>query len=257
MTAAGHAVYVYGVVAASESVEVTPPGNGQEQAPVRKVEHEDLAALVTDVPRGPLVAASKLRAHWRVLEEAASRATVLPVRFGTVLDSDRAVREDFLAPQRERLAALLEALAGKVQLSVKGFYDEERLLREVVEASPAVARLRARVAGLPEAAGYYDRIRLGELVAAEVERRRQRDASLVLERLSPLAVAAHGEQPTTQDGVVNAAFLVERSRIDDFSRVVGRLTEEVSDRIRIRYVGPLPPYSFADDELAARSGTWA
>jgi Gas vesicle synthesis protein GvpL/GvpF len=67
VTEAGHAVYVYGVVAASESAEVSAP----RQEPVRKVEHEDLAAIVTDVPRGPLVAARRLRAHWRVLEQAA------------------------------------------------------------------------------------------------------------------------------------------------------------------------------------------
>ena len=65
--------------------------------------------------------------------------------------------------------AQLAALDGKVQLSVKGAYDEAALLRAVVEGSPAVARLRERVRGLSEAAGRNERIRLGELVAAEVE----------------------------------------------------------------------------------------
>jgi hypothetical protein len=247
VSAGGNAVYVYGVVAASEDVEVTAPGVGRQQGTVRTVAHEGVAALVTDVPRDPVVAARELRAHWRVLEEAASRTTVLPVRFGTVLDGNRAVRDDFLAPNRERLGALLEELAGKVQLSVKAFYEEQRLLREVVDGSPAVARLRARVSTLPKAAGYYERIRLGELVAAEVERRRERDSALVLERLAPLAVATRSEPPATQDAAVNAAFLVNRSHVDEFSRAVGGLTAEVAERMRIRYVGPLPPYSFAED----------
>ena len=57
---------------------------------------------------------------------------MLPVRFGTVLEGDRAVREQLLEPNAERLTELLDALAGRVQLTVKGDYDEERLLREVV-----------------------------------------------------------------------------------------------------------------------------
>jgi Gas vesicle synthesis protein GvpL/GvpF len=253
----GNAVYVYGVVAAAEAAEITATGARGDQGAVRTVEHEEIAAVVTDVPRGPLVAAKELRSHWRVLEEAASRTTVLPVRFGTVLDSDQAVRDDFLAPQQERLRALLAELAGKVQLTVKGFYEEERLLREVVAGSPEVSRLRARVSTLSDAAGYYERIRLGELVAAEVERRRERDSALVLERLAPLAVAARREPPATPDAAVNAAFLVKRSKVDEFSRAVAELTAEVEERMRIRYVGPLPPYSFAGDEAAAGSGAWA
>jgi Gas vesicle synthesis protein GvpL/GvpF len=247
------AVYVYGVAPASDRTKIDARGVGDRQEGVRRVAHGEVAALVSDVDRGPLAAARDLRAHWAVLEEAARAATVLPVRFGTVMDSDRAVVDDFLAPHHDRLAAQLAQLSGKVQLTVKGFYDEDRLLRGVVERSPAVARLRERVRTLPEAAGYYERIRLGELVADEVEQARERDAALVLSRLEPLAIAARREQPSTSDGAVNAAFLVERKQVEEFSRAVGELTREVEDHMRLRYVGPLPPYAFADEETA----TWA
>ncbi len=216
--------------------------------------HGDLAALVSDVERGPLMAARELRAHWRVLEEVAARTTVLPVRFGTVLDDDAAVVARFLAPRHDRLAAQLAELSGKVQVTVKAFYEEERLMRGVVDASPAVAQLRERVRGRPEAATYYDRIKLGELVAGEVEHARERDGALVLGRLEPLAVAVRREPTTTPDGAVNAAFLVERARVDEFSEAVAGLTKEVEGRMRLRYVGPLPPYSFTEGEVEA---AWA
>jgi hypothetical protein len=177
------------------------------------------------------------------------------VRFGTVLASDDAVVEQFLAPRHDRLVAQLAELTGKVQLSVKGFYDEERLLRGVVESSPAVAEMRERVRGRPKAATYYDRIQLGEAVAGEVERARERDAAMVLGRLESLAVAARLESPGTPDAAVNAAFLVERSRVEEFSKAVGKLGDEVQDRMRIRYLGPLPPYSFTEEQEAA--ATWA
>ena len=111
-----------------------------------------------------------------------------------------------------------------------------------------MARLRERVQRVPEAASYYDRIRLGELVSAEVDRRRTEDAELVLDHLEPLAVAATVQPPATQDGAVDAAFLVERRRIDEFSGAVQQLASDMGDRLSLRYVGPLPPYSFAGEE---------
>ena len=238
-------VYVHGVVRASEFPEPAPPA--------RTVTHGDLAALVTDVGSDQELATSVLRTHWRVLEAAGADGTVIPVRFGTAMSGDRAVVEDFLVPRREVLETALSEMAGKVQLTVKGFYDEDALMRGVVERSPAIAKLRERVRGIPEAAAYYERIRLGELVAAEVEEERRRDAARVIDRLAPCAVATSREGNGSIDSAVNAAFLVERDRIDDFSRTVGVLGEELSGRIKLRYVGPLPPYSFTQEQ----EPTWA
>jgi Gas vesicle synthesis protein GvpL/GvpF len=249
------AVYVYGVAPAAEKADVKAPGVDASQKGVRRIVHRDLAALVSDVEGGQLVAARGLRAHWRVLEEAVAGATVLPVRFGTVMENDGAVVDQFLAPRHDRLVALLSELSGKVQLSVKAFYDEERLMRGVVSDSPAVAQLRERVRQRPKAATYYDRIQLGELVAGEVEQARERDSATVLSRLEPLAVSARREPPGTPDAAVNAAFLVERSRVDEFSAAVAQLADEVQERMRLRYIGPLPPYSFTEEQEAA--GAWA
>jgi Gas vesicle synthesis protein GvpL/GvpF len=256
VTEAPRATYVYGVVAAADTTEIHAAGVGGDKAEVRRVVLDGVAALVSDVPQGALVAARDLRAHWGVLEEAAARTTVLPVRLGTVMESDTAVADEFLAPNAERLAALLAELEGKVQLNIKGFYDEERLLREVVQETPQVAHMRGRLQALPEAATYYDRIRLGELVSAEIDRRRARDAELVMSWFELLAEAARAEPPTTRTGAVNAAFLVRRDRLDDFSAAVERLIAELGDRMRIRYVGPLPPYSFADGTALVETGPW-
>jgi hypothetical protein len=124
-----------------------------------------------------------------VLEAIAQDASVVPVRFGTAMADEQAVVDEFLAPRHDALAGQLAALEGKVQVTVKGTYDEKALMRSIVEASPAVATLRERVRSLPEAAGRNERIRLGELVAAEVGRTRERDAAWLLERLERLAVA--------------------------------------------------------------------
>jgi Gas vesicle synthesis protein GvpL/GvpF len=243
-------VYVHGVVSSTTRVEVTA-------APVRWVEHRGVAALVSDAGEGSRMASDALRRHWSVLEEVVATTTVLPVRFGTAMADEQAVVDDFLAPRHERLEASLARMAGKVQLSLKGEYEEGELLRGVVESSPAIARLRERVRAIPEAASYYDRIRLGEMIAGAVERAREADTALVLGRLEPLAVSTSREASSSVNSAVDAAFLVDRDRIDAFSECVAELDRELGPRVSLRYVGPLPPYSFAEEATAARGPAWA
>ena len=248
-------VYVYGVLSSNDQATVSV--GGVEQAEVRTVEHAGLAALVSTLEADALAAGREVRAHWRVLEQASKDVTVLPVRFGTVMEGDAAVRERLLAPNAEQLEGLLSELAGRAQLNVKGDYDEEHMLREVVRTSPAVAALRERLRRVPDAAGYYDRIRMGELVAAVIDRRREQDSALALARLEPLAVAARAEKAASPNAAFNLAFLVEDDGVNAFSEAVGRLREELGERIALRYVGPLPPYSFAETDLTMGTAAWA
>jgi hypothetical protein len=246
-------VYVYGAVRSEELAGLDLTVLGEDGGTVGSIERGDVAALVSQLDDDTLEAAGALRTHWKVLEEVSAAATVAPVRFGTVLADESAVVEEFLEPEGERLAALLAELAGKVQLSVRAFYDEDRLLAGIVERSPEIAQLRERVKGQPGAAAYYDQIRLGELVSAEVAAARAADTQLVLDRLQPLAVDVSTEEPGTAEMAVNAAFLVQADRVEEFSSAVGALAEEVGDRLRIRFVGPMPPYSFADAGAPAGS----
>src|SRR5919198_474968 len=169
-------VHVHGVTAASARDAIGSAG-------ARAIVHRDLAAVASDVAPGQTRAADLMGRHWSVLEAIAQDASVVPVRFGTAMADKQAVVDEFLAPRHDALAGQLAALEGKVQVTVKGTYDEKALMRSIVEASPAVATLRERVRSLPEAAGRNERIRLGELVAAEVGRTRERDAAWLLERL--------------------------------------------------------------------------
>ena len=249
------ALYVYGVGQSSKCGSVSV--RGVAGGAVRTVEHGGLAALVTPVEGGPLAAAREVRSHWRVLEEACGGATVLPVRFGTVMEDEQAVRELLLEPNAERLEHALRELEGRVQLSVKGDYNEEQLMRDVVKSSHAVAKLRERIRTLPGEAGYYDRIRLGELVAGEVGHRRAADTRLALELLEPVATAVREEELRRPEAAFNLACLVDRGQQDAFGREVARLGERLGDRIELRFVGPLPPYSFADVDLDAEAAAWA
>ena len=236
-------VHVHGVTSAGERAAIEGAGG-------RAIVHGPLAAIASDAVEGTR-AADLMRRHWQLLEATAATATVVPVQFGTAMAGDAAVADEFLAPRQDDLEAQLAALEGKVQMTVKGSYDETALLRSVVAGSPAIANLRERVQGLPEAASHFERIRLGELVAAEVEQARERDAAWLLGELEPIAVATSREAASGLEAAVNAAFLVERDRTAEFGRAVDAAAEQLAGRIELRLLGPLPPYSFAGEGARA------
>jgi hypothetical protein len=250
VTERDEAVYVYGVTGGT--VESLPPVDGVDAAPVRALRHAGLAALVSPIGKTRLRAAD-VRAHWRVLEQAFEHATVLPVRFGTLMESEDEVRQRLLEPNEDRLAELLQAMNGLIQLNVKGRYDEASLLREILREEPALARLRQRA---ERSGAMTDQIALGQHVERAIERRRARDTDAVRLALDDVAVSSREEQIRHPDAF-NVAFLVARDRTDRFGERVGTVRAELQNGIDIRYVGPVPPFSFAETELGTGERAWA
>jgi hypothetical protein len=114
----------------------------------------------------------------------------------------------------------------------------------VLDEHPEIARARDAIQGRPAAATHFERIRLGELVAHAVEAKRSADGDEILRALGPLAVAVAPDPPLHERSVVNAAFLVERTRLEDFDAAVERVSRARAQRMQFKLIGPLPAHSF-------------
>lgn len=236
------AKYVYGVVPAAGD---PPQGDGIDGATLELIREDGLAALVSDVAGStPRLGREAMTTHARILERALSHGTVLPMRFGVVMPSERAVRDELLTAHGAALRSQLDELAGKVELKLRATYDEESLMREVVSEDGDVRRLRESLRGAPHDATYYGRIRLGELVAAAVERKREADARTIVDALAPLALAVDVAEPKHERIVVSASFLVRREQMPQFDAAVDEVGLRQAGRMRLKYTGPLPPHSF-------------
>lgn len=238
------AKYVYGVVPASASAPAHPGIGGRD---LQLVTRDGVAALVSDAPDGDLTMGREaMTVHARVLEEAHAHGTVLPMRFGMVMADEAEVQTGLLDSHHDALVAQLSELDGKAELRLRVTYEEEPLLREVVQEDQDVARLRESLRGAPADATYYGRIQLGELVAQAIERKREGDAARIIDALAPLALALDVSPPPHERVVLAASFLVDSGRIREFDDAVDRIGEAQSGRMRFKYTGPLPPHSFVD-----------
>src|SRR5262249_33171917 len=156
---------VYGVTYAE--TKVPDSMRGIEDAAVTVVPQERCGALVSELAGDrPLGQRSDLLAHEGVLEHLAqAQIPVLPFRFGAVMTRPCEVAGELLAVHQERFLAELEHLAGRIELVVKGRYEGDRAYLEVLAEDPQLLALRESIQGVPEAASYQERIRLGEVVS--------------------------------------------------------------------------------------------
>jgi len=241
------ATYVYGLVSADAELPEDLVGLGPS-GEVTTVAHEAVAAIVGDVPLDrPLGTRDDLVAHEAVVDAVAATTTVLPMRFPAVVEQEGVV-EELLAPHHDQFVRALEQLEGKVQYTLKGSYEQDVLLQEIVEEDAGIRELQERIRGVPEDASYYDRVQLGELIVKALEERRDVDAADVLERIGEFAEAVSATTPTQPEDVVNAAFLVRRDAADEFEDAVEELGADTHEWLRLRLLGPLAPYDFIPQE---------
>lgn len=239
--------YVYGLMASEAALPDGLTGLGPSGR-VSTIAHGQVAAIVSDVPPDRALGTRRdLLAHEAVVDAVAATTAVVPMRFAAVVEEEGVVQE-LLSPHHDRFLDVLRGFEGRVQFTLKGRYDEDALLREVVEGDDGVRELRDEIGELPEDATYYQRVRLGELVVEALEQLREVDAAQMFERLEPFAVSCAANLPARPEDVINAAFLVERKRRQEFEDAVEDVGRLFDGRVRLTLLGPLAPYDFVPEE---------
>jgi Gas vesicle synthesis protein GvpL/GvpF len=191
------------------------------EAPLRAVIGRRLAAVCAPGEERPATAEALWR-HEELVEALMEQRDLLPVRYGTRLENEDAVRE-VLDEREDELARALERVRGAVELAVRAID---------VSSQPAPPE--------PAASG-------AEYLASRQQTAAAREAAVqVLHApLSSSARASSTRTPGEAAEVLCAAYLVDRASVPDFVALVGRLQDE-NPALRIVCTGPWPPYSFTE-----------
>jgi hypothetical protein len=247
--------YVYAIVPAGTDL---PDGlSGTDEGELSLIQHGEIAAVVSEVmAERPLGTRTDLLGHERVVESLTAGTTVLPMRFGAVVRTAGAVADELIVPYHDWFAGVLEDLAGRAEFIIFGTYVQDAVLREVLTENPEAMRLRESVRELPEDAGYYERIRLGEVIVQALEGKRAADNAALAREIAPHAVAVAPRRPTGDDTAADVAFLVSDAGRQQFEDAVDDLGRRWADRIRLRMVGPLAPYDFVPPAPEEESEEW-
>ena len=237
--------YVYGIIRCPEPHEFKTKGIGERGDTVHTLHHRELAAVVSDSAAKEYDNSRRnMMAHMLVLEEVMKEFNALPVRFGTVAPNENTILENVLIRRYNELNGLLTEMDGRVEMGLKAFWYEEVIFKEILEQSPTIKQLRDKLVGRSPEQTYYERIRLGELIAATMDRQRDTDAELILEQLRPYVHKTVLNKTITDRMILNAAFLVNKNQEPELDRTLQELDAQIGKRVMFKYVGPVAPYNF-------------
>ena len=236
--------YLYCIVETDEELALGPLGIGEEESPVYTIHHGGIAAVVSETPlRHYDPTRENLLAHERVNETVMREHTVVPMAFGTLLPGEA----DVAALLRDAASVLAEALGavrGKIELGLNVVWDRDEVLSELEASQETIRRLKEEIANERAGSTYFPRMQLGQLVDEALAERAKQLTWGVYESLRPLSVASRAGKLVGDNMILNAAFLVERGREDEFNETVQGLTDRYEELLSFKYTGPWPPYSF-------------
>ena len=126
--------------------------------------------------------------------------------------SDDAVARELLEPHQEEFAAVLAELEGRAEYMVKGRYDQDAILAEVLAENPEAERLRSEIRDADPDITWDARIALGELVSQAITSKRETDTQVLGDRLAGLCAASLVRDPTHDLDAVHVAFLLDEDQ---------------------------------------------
>jgi hypothetical protein len=179
---------------------------GFDGGEVYTLDYKDFAPVVSDAKvREYAVDEADVYVHRHVVDEVMKEHDVLPVAYGMIF-KNRKLLMIAMGAGYTAMAKAADVVSGKVELGIKVFLPKE---------------------------------------VKNWNGKREDCKNDYLESLQGLAMDSKELKLFSERLVVNAAFLVDRSKIDDFSVKVGELSSRYAEA-KTQYSGPWPAYNFVD-----------
>ena len=222
-------------------------GIGDREDEVYTIGSHDLAGVVSNTPMTQYVInRENLTRHERVIEEVMKDYTVLPVRFCTIASSVEEIR-NLLNRRRQEFKNLLRSTVNKVELGLKVYWKKlDEVFVEITASNKQIRQLKEKKRRKGESPTLAESTEIGEEIKRRLEQKRNEVAEGILEQLRPLCTDVKTNGVAEDRMVLNSAFLVDRMREPEFDDQVEMLTEQHADRLKIKYVGPAPPFHFVE-----------
>jgi hypothetical protein len=189
----------------------------------------DFAVVVTPYESATLDQQSALD-HARVISECFKMSTVLPFRFGTVFDSDEALRRA-VRSNRRHFQENVNQLRGKSEMHLK-LVVRDGALREVIGALPASVGIE-----------YLNKLR----ERAALDRDRQSKAktlSVQVHRLfNPLAEEISCKKVDSGGLLIDIAHLIDSKSVEKYQNRYASAARQLKN-CELAISGPWPPYHF-------------
>jgi hypothetical protein len=190
-----------------------------------------------------------LAVHRDILNWLMARSSaVLPVRFGTMADSESGVRA-LLSRNHADLVRQLGRVRGKVEMGLRVTWDVPNIFEFFVEHKPELRAERDRLFARRGETDRDERIELGRMFERLLEEERDAFTGGVEEVLTNCCAEIKHNQPRNEREVMNLACLIERDSQPQFETHVLEAAQRFDNNYAFDYNGPWSPHSFVELDL--------
>ena len=200
----------------------------------------EFAVIVSDYSAGQTLTQQSIVDHARVVSECFRTLTVLPFRFGTIFDSDDALRRA-VRNNRKTFLETVDRLRGKAEMHFKLVVKDGTL-------EEAVAELPAGVGG-----EYLRQLREQATRVRERQTKARALSMQVHKLFSPLEEDVICKRTDSGGMLIDFAHLIDSSSVAKYRNRYGTATRHFKD-CRISITGPWPPYHFMPGKLRTVPG---
>ncbi len=200
----------------------------------------EFAVIVSDHSAEATLTQQAIVDHARVVSECFRTLTVLPFRFGTIFESDEALRRAVRA-NRKTFLETVDRLRGKAEMHFK------LLLKD--------GTVEEAVAELPNGVGGEYLRKLRDQATRERERQtKARALSMQVHKLfSPLEEDVICKRTDSGAILIDFAHLIDSRSVVKYQNRYGTATRHFKD-CHVSITGPWPPYHFMPGKLRTVSG---
>ena len=240
--------YIYGIVEEPQFRRFSVLGVGETD--VYTINEERIAAVVSDTEFSEIDPTRKnVQAHTIAQEALLKEYNLLPMGFGMIATDEGEVRS-LLEDNYDGLLGELNRLAGKIEVELKVFWEQEAVINELQGENAELTRLKAKINSASSPVEVQNLLSTaGKLVESIVCDWKTRYAEMVYAILQELSFEAKVNNPVGIRNLLNASFLIENSRESEFKEQVYKLDTKFRGKMNFKYVGPLPPYNFVNLKL--------
>ncbi|RDY71570.1 MULTISPECIES: GvpL/GvpF family gas vesicle protein [Halobacillus] len=242
-------IYVFCCIQTSEQKSFGTIEFEGEEKEVFTVHHKDAAMVAVEAPIKIYHPKKKaLMTHQQVISRVMeTESSVVPISFGNVFNTkeDTQVLIENLYPQLEKLFV---EVRDKIEIGLK-IVGKREWLEEQINQNDRVKKKKETVANKSEAAGYFDRIQLGEMARDFFTKIQKEIETTIHAPLDQLAEASQVNDTIGEKMLLNGAYLIDREKEEAFDKKVNELHERWKEYVDFKYTGPWPAYNFINIKL--------
>jgi Fe2+ transport system protein B len=140
-------------------------------------------------------------------------------------------------------------LKGKIELGVKVLWIEDAVVKEMESRGKDFQEFKKKIVDSLAKEDQNTKLKIGKLVESIVKEWEKKYVPNIYSSLQEIATDSRLNQPIGIKMLLNSSFLVDKNKEKDFDNRVNELAQKYENKLKFKYVGPVPPYNFVNLKL--------